>query len=48
MPTRLNLLDDGRPTNAAILLFGKFPQRFTLPSEVIVVDLTLRALKADR
>lgn len=32
--THLNLLDDGRPTNAAILLFGKFPQRFTLPSEV--------------
>lgn len=30
----LNLLDDGQPTNAAILLFGKFPQRFTLPSEV--------------
>ncbi len=32
--THLNLLDDGRPTNAAILLFGKHPQRFTLPSEV--------------
>lgn len=32
--THLNLLDDGKPTNAAILLFGKFPQRFTLPSEV--------------
>ena len=32
--THLNLLDDGVPTNAAILLFGKFPQRFTLPSEV--------------
>jgi ATP-dependent DNA helicase RecG len=32
--THLNLLDDGRPTNAAILLFGKHPQRFCLPSEV--------------
>ena len=32
--THLNLLDDGVPTNAAILLFGKYPQRFTLPSEV--------------
>ncbi len=32
--THLNLLDDGKPTNAAILLFGKYPQRFCLPSEV--------------
>jgi ATP-dependent DNA helicase RecG len=32
--TRLNLLDSGKPTNAAILLFGKDPQRFCLPSEV--------------
>ena len=32
--THLDLLDDGLPTNAAILLFGKHPQRFTLPSEV--------------
>ena len=32
--THLNLLDDDVPTNAAILLFGKYPQRFTLPSEV--------------
>ena len=32
--THLNLLDDGQPTNAAILLFGKHPQRFCLPSEV--------------
>ncbi|MEQ1892963.1 MAG: DUF4062 domain-containing protein, partial [Planctomycetota bacterium] len=30
----LNLLDDGRPTNAAILLFGREPQRFLLASEV--------------
>ena len=26
--THLNLLDDGRPTHAAVLLFGKTPQRF--------------------
>ena len=32
--THLNLLDDGKPTNAAILLFGKHPQRCTQPSEV--------------
>ena len=30
----LNLLDKGRPTNAAILLFGKQPQRFLITSEV--------------
>lgn len=30
----LNLLDDGRPTNAAVLLFGKHPQRFLIASEV--------------
>lgn len=30
----LNLLDDGRPTHAAILLFGKEPQRFLPTSEV--------------
>ncbi len=30
----LNLLDKGRPTHAAILLFGKKPQRFLLTSEV--------------
>lgn len=30
----LNLLDDGRPTQAAILLFGKEPQRFLPTSEV--------------
>ncbi|GHU12586.1 hypothetical protein FACS189449_06520 [Alphaproteobacteria bacterium] len=30
----LNLLSDGQPTNAAILLFGKKPQRFMLSSEV--------------
>ncbi|NTV26491.1 MAG: DUF4062 domain-containing protein [Chlorobiaceae bacterium] len=30
----LNLLDKGRPTNAAILLFGKKPQRFLITSEV--------------
>lgn len=30
----LNLLDDGRPTHAAVLLFGKEPQRFLLTSEV--------------
>ena len=32
--THLNLLDDGRPTNAAMLLFGKQPQRFLISSEV--------------
>jgi hypothetical protein len=30
----LNLLDAGRPTNAAVLLFGKQPQRFLISSEV--------------
>ena len=32
--THLNLLADGRPTNAAVLLFGTHPQRFLLSSEV--------------
>ena len=32
--THLNLLSDGRPTHAAVLLFGKEPQRFLLSSEV--------------
>lgn len=30
----LNLLDQGRPTHAAVLLFGRQPQRFLLTSEV--------------
>ena len=30
----LNLLNDGKPTNAAMLLFGKAPQRFLISSEV--------------
>jgi ATP-dependent DNA helicase RecG len=30
----LNLLDRGRPTHAAILLFGRQPQRFLITSEV--------------
>ena len=30
----LNLLSGGRPTNAAVLLFGKSPQRFLISSEV--------------
>ena len=30
----LNLLDNGKPTHAAILLFGREPQRFLLTSEV--------------
>jgi ATP-dependent DNA helicase RecG len=30
----LNLLDDGQPTNAAMLLFGRSPQRSLLSSEV--------------
>lgn len=32
--SHLNLLDDGRPTHAAILLFGKNPQRFIPSSEI--------------
>ena len=28
--THLNLLDDGQPTHAAVLLFGAQPQRFLL------------------
>ena len=32
--THLNLLDDGRPVNAAVLLFGRMPQRFLISSEV--------------
>jgi len=32
--THLNLLDKGRPTHAAVLLFGKQPQRFLINSEV--------------
>jgi len=30
----LNLLDDGRPVNAAVLLFAREPQRFLISSEV--------------
>jgi len=32
--THLNVLDDGNPTHAAVLLFGKDPQRFLITSEV--------------
>ncbi len=32
--THLNLLDNGQPTHAAVLLFGKLPQRFLISSEV--------------
>jgi predicted HTH transcriptional regulator len=32
--THLNLLNDGRPSHAAMLLFGKEPQRFLISSEV--------------
>ncbi|NIA13656.1 MAG: DUF4062 domain-containing protein [Nitrospiraceae bacterium] len=32
--THLNLLDKGRPTHAAVLLFAKEPQRFLISSEV--------------
>ena len=32
--THLNLLEKGNVTNAAVLLFGKQPQRFLLSSEV--------------
>ena len=30
----LNLLNDGRPTNAAVLVFGKVPQQFLISSDV--------------
>ena len=30
----LNLLDKGRPSHAAVLFFGKLPQRFLITSEV--------------
>ncbi|MDE2770288.1 MAG: DUF4062 domain-containing protein [Bacteroidota bacterium] len=30
----LDLLNDGRPTNAAVLLFGKTPQKFLIASEI--------------
>ncbi len=32
--THLNLLNEGRPTHAAVLLFAKQPQRFLISSEV--------------
>jgi hypothetical protein len=32
--THLSLLDSGRPTHAAVLLFGRQPQRFLISSEV--------------
>jgi len=32
--SHLNLLEKGRPTNAAILVFGSMPQRFLISSEV--------------
>lgn len=32
--THLNLLNDGRPTHAAVLLFARRPQRFLISSEV--------------
>ena len=32
--THLNLLDNGRPVNAAVLLFARHPQRFLISSEV--------------
>ena len=32
--THLDLLDEGRPKNAALLLFGKKPQRFAISSEI--------------
>lgn len=32
--THLNLFDAGQPTNAALMLFGRNPQRFLLTSEV--------------
>jgi ATP-dependent DNA helicase RecG len=34
MLTHLSLVDEGRPTNAAVLLFGREPQRFLISSEV--------------
>jgi ATP-dependent DNA helicase RecG len=32
--THINLLDNGRPTNAAVLLFGENPQRFRRTAEI--------------
>jgi predicted HTH transcriptional regulator len=32
--THLNLLDDGRPTHAAVLVFGRTPQQFLPSSEI--------------
>jgi len=32
--SHLNLLENGRPTNAAILVFGSMPQRYLISSEV--------------
>lgn len=37
--THLNLLDNGKPTNAAILLFGANPQRFHRPAEIKCIHL---------
>jgi predicted HTH transcriptional regulator len=37
--THLNLLKSGKPTNAAILLFGKRPERFFLQAEVKCLHL---------
>ena len=34
MLEHLNLLSDGRPANAAVLLFGRSPQRFMISSEI--------------
>ena len=34
MLEHLKLLSDGRPTNAAVLLFGRSPQRFMISSEI--------------
>lgn len=33
-PPHLNLLDTGRPVNAAVLLFARLPQRFLISSAV--------------
>ena len=42
----LNLLNGGRPTHAAVLLFGKSPQRFLISSEISVEVVTEAVVNA--
>ena len=43
--THLNLLDKGRPTHAAILLFAKHPQRFLIASERAELSATISVMR---